>query len=232
MSDIKTCLKKILTAVYGKDVRQSIHDAIQGCDEKVEDLKKNMQELSEELSAQKETVENIGKKVDEVDEKIDTLTIKMDSLTGLEEIKVLKLNDDEMIKDCCITTKSFGIGGNIEHLDVAMAEGEYYCRKIAVRKNDKVSLFEDVILSSATNPFMLVADSEHVLDQVISYGDLNRDRTFEIKKDGYITFSHKNNGNVKEILKIERPGAIYQLQKEVEALKNVTVAEDGNEVAY
>lgn len=148
-------------------------------------------------------------------------------------VRNVKLNDSEMVGDCCIVTRSFSVGDNIEHLEVAaMASNEYYCRAIEVKKNDKISLFEEVTLASPYNPFMLVADSEHVLNQVISYGDLNTNRSFKIKKDGYITFSHKNYGNVKEILKIERPGAIYQLRKEVEALKNVTAAEDGNEVEY
>lgn len=31
MADISTCLKKILSAIYGKDVRQAIHDAIYRC---------------------------------------------------------------------------------------------------------------------------------------------------------------------------------------------------------
>lgn len=153
-------------------------------------------------------------------------------LNEMNFVREVKLNSAEMIGDCCIVTRSFSVGDNIEHLDVAMMSNEYYCGAIEVKKNDKVSLIEDVILSSATNPFMLVADTEHVLDQVISYGDLNRDRSFEIKKDGYITFSHKNNDSAKKILKIERPGAIYQLRKEVEVLKNVSAAEDGNEVEY
>lgn len=155
-------------------------------------------------------------------------------LTKMNFVRNVKLNDSEMVGDCCIATKSFSVGDNIEHLEVAaMASNEYYCRAIEVKKNDKISLFEDVTLASPYNPFMLVADTEHVLNQVISYGDLNTNRSFRIKKDGYITFSHRNNGSVKEVLKIEHPGDILKLREDMEELLgNATTVEDGNEEVY
>lgn len=140
---------------------------------------------------------------------------QFNSLTEMNFVRDVSLNDSEMIGDCCIVTKSFSAGDSIEHLDVVATSNEYYCRRLSVKKDDRISLIEGVTLSSGTNPFMLVADTDHILDQVINYGDLNRDRSFEIKKDGYITFSHRNNGSVKEILKIEHPGAIYQLREEI-----------------
>ena len=35
MASITENLKKILAAVYGRDVRQAIHDGIAGCDENI-----------------------------------------------------------------------------------------------------------------------------------------------------------------------------------------------------
>ena len=42
MADIDKELKKILSAVYGKDVRQAIHDSIQQCEEDISICKEDL----------------------------------------------------------------------------------------------------------------------------------------------------------------------------------------------
>lgn len=62
MTDITEILKKILTSVYGRDVRQSIHDSIQECynnteacksytDEHVKDMETKMAGITEQCKA-------------------------------------------------------------------------------------------------------------------------------------------------------------------------------------
>ena len=70
MADIDKELKKILSAVYGKDVRQAIHDSIQQCEEDIsickEDLSKGVGDINgykNQISSQMREIEYEGMKV-------------------------------------------------------------------------------------------------------------------------------------------------------------------------
>lgn len=70
MADIDKELKKILSAVYGKDVRQAIHDSIQQCEEDIsickEDLSKGVGDINgykNQISSRMREIEYEGMKV-------------------------------------------------------------------------------------------------------------------------------------------------------------------------
>ena len=48
MASITENLKKILAAVYGRDVRQAIHDGIAGCDENIKAECSNREKAEQE----------------------------------------------------------------------------------------------------------------------------------------------------------------------------------------
>lgn len=58
MVDITENLKKILAAVYGRDVRQSIHDGIAGCDENIRTECSNREQSEQELETKIQNLEN------------------------------------------------------------------------------------------------------------------------------------------------------------------------------
>ena len=52
-------LKKILAAVYGRDVRQAIHDGIAGCDENIKAECSNREKAEQEFATE---IQNLEKK--------------------------------------------------------------------------------------------------------------------------------------------------------------------------
>lgn len=70
MTDITEHLKKVLAAVYGKEMRQAIHDGIAGCDENIKTECSNREKAEQELQTE---IQGLEKKEEESSNKIQNL---------------------------------------------------------------------------------------------------------------------------------------------------------------
>ena len=76
-------LKKILAAVYGRDVRQAIHDGIAGCDENIKAECSNREKAEQEFATE---IQNLEKKEKESSTKIQDLENQLTkSIQNLED---------------------------------------------------------------------------------------------------------------------------------------------------
>lgn len=83
MTDITEILKKILTSVYGKDMRQAIHDGIAGCDENIKAECSNREKAEQEFATE---IQNLEKKEKESSTKIQDLENQLTkSIQNLED---------------------------------------------------------------------------------------------------------------------------------------------------
>lgn len=64
MASITENLKKILAAVYGRDVRQAIHDGIAGCDENIKAECSNREKAEQEFATEIQNLEKKGKGIE------------------------------------------------------------------------------------------------------------------------------------------------------------------------
>lgn len=88
MASIQEHLDKIKNAIFGKDVRQSIHDGLNKINQETESTSKNQEKLERtfddliinagnsnaEVAAARNGFETLGKRLDGVDEQLDTIT--------------------------------------------------------------------------------------------------------------------------------------------------------------
>lgn len=98
---VQACIDDILTAVYGRDVRQAIHDAVEYAvgivgtyGSRLDDDEANINTLSGRISLNQQTISSLGQTVSNHESRIGTLerSITTALISGTTDDYVLNIN--------------------------------------------------------------------------------------------------------------------------------------------
>ena len=239
-SNIETLLASILSAVYGKDVRQSIHDAIAQCYDDVsnpdlnsEAFIKAIQEKIDDGSIAKMTLAN-GAVTTELlaDGSVTTAKIAVGAVTPDEikdrSVETNKLADgavtEEKLADGAVTAKKIA-DGTIEgskFLDGSVSAKKLANGSVGTEKLVNGAVTEEKLADGAVGSGKLAAGSvteEKLADGAVESGKLAAGSvTTEKVKDGAIT-TEKLASSFRERIKDDEKD-IEQLQSNVKSLTN------------
>ena len=137
MGNIQNELNNIKTALYGKDVRNSIHDAIKTC---YDDASVNNDNANMEVKLARGTHNTLNDRLCEVDEKQNSLSSQLAHIDNNKvDLRVVKPSHSINEVQEILNTKHNGI------LNVVFSKGEYNLNSLRIKKNTHIILDEAII---------------------------------------------------------------------------------------